>query len=211
MQANPWWTGIPDGILSPVMYGKLKGEFTVNSEGISWRGPTKGSYVRCPWGALRVIGIDTVQIQHGHGRSAFGFGPVGVAVVAATAIHNARAAKMDIRQRITLTSVMTGGGTKSFVFLTGLPRPVVDSVCMPIINRLRAASEADNQLQAEKKREAAEAEHQRQLQEETAAIAAAIRRPISIADELRKLAELRDASILSAEEFEAQKARLLSQ
>ena len=31
----------------------------------------------------------------------------------------------------------------------------------------------------------------------------------SLADELRKLAELRDAGVLSAEEFDAQKARLL--
>jgi hypothetical protein len=33
--------------------------------------------------------------------------------------------------------------------------------------------------------------------------------PVSVADELKKLAELRDAGILSAEEFDVQKARLL--
>lgn len=33
--------------------------------------------------------------------------------------------------------------------------------------------------------------------------------PASVADELKKLAELRDAGVLSAEEFEAQKTRLL--
>ena len=36
-----------------------------------------------------------------------------------------------------------------------------------------------------------------------------VAQPGSVADELKKLAELRDAGILSAEEFDAQKARLL--
>src|ERR1700689_1516095 len=125
----------------------------------------------CPWEALRVIKVDTAQIRHGGQRSAISFGPDDVAVVAATAIHNARAAKMDIRQRIILRVVMTGGGTQSFVFLTRLQRAVFDSVCMPIINRLRVTSEAAKQLQAEEERKAAETQHQRQLQEEAAVIA----------------------------------------
>jgi hypothetical protein len=106
---------------------------------------------------------------------------------------------------------MTTGGNKTFVFVTTLQRPVVDAVCMPVISSLQRAIDAEKQIQATKVKQGAELQRQQHLQDQTSAIAAAVRRPVSVADELKKLADLRDSGVLSGDEFEAQKARLLSQ
>jgi hypothetical protein len=206
-----WWSNVPTGTLAPVTYGKARGTFTVKTDGISWQGPRTNSFVTCPWSSLRAIKVDTVRTRHGRQRSAFGIGPVGMAVVAATAVSNARAAKIDVHQRITLTCGMNTGGNRTFVFLTGLQREVVDAVCMPVITSFQRAIAVARAVQATKNQQAAELQRQRQVQEQAAAIASAVQQPVSTADELRKLAELRDAGVLSDEEFQAQKTRLLSQ
>jgi hypothetical protein len=175
-----WWSAVPPGTLSPVAYNSRSGALTVDAEGVFWQG-SAGGWCKIPWNDLQAINVQTFRQQHGQKRSAFGIGPVGLAVVAATAVSNSRAGKVTVTQRITLTD----GKGVPFAFSTGLPRSTVDVVMNPIVVAMKA-SNTPEPLPA------------------PALVAA-----ISVADELAKLAQLRDSGVLTEEEFSAQKAKLL--
>ena len=175
-----WWVSVPPGTLSPFVRDGHSGTFTVNVDGLSWQGGA-GSGFKLPWSGLRKVQVQTFRTQRGRKRSAFGIGPLGVGVVAATAIHNARAGKVSAVQKITLTDAKG----VAWEFTTGLPRANVDVLFNPVI----AAMKASNTPKA--------------------APVAPAPNAIGVADELKKLVELRDSGVLTDEEFTAQKARLL--
>jgi hypothetical protein len=78
---------------------------------------------------------------------------------------------------------------------------------------IRAVAAANAQAPAEAKvhrREAAEEKRNAEIREQAEAIAQTVTPQVSVADELAKLAQLKEAGVLTDEEFAAQKARLLS-
>jgi hypothetical protein len=76
---------------------------------------------------------------------------------------------------------------------------------------------ADTQVLADEKalmndelRKAEDEKRKAEIREQAQAIAQAVASPLSVADELAKLAQLKEAGVLTEEEFAAQKAKLLS-
>jgi hypothetical protein len=179
-----WWSDIPAGRLSGVAHKGVGGSLTIDAAGITWRAIDSGAgVVRFSWPAVSKINIETITHRTAgtRKRSAFGIGPIGLAVVAGTAIHNARAkpGTVTVYQKLTLTD----GKGAAYEFMTAIDRPSVDRILGPVFSALRASN---------------------------------VPKPVApttigIADELKKLVELRDAGVLTAEEFDSQKARLLEQ
>lgn len=96
MSESSWWSTIPFGSVPKVVRvgtSLLSGSITVAATGIRWYAD-KTNYVRIPWPALRSLSYREVLTEKGRGQSAFGVGPVGVAIVAATAVRNARAGRV---------------------------------------------------------------------------------------------------------------------
>jgi hypothetical protein len=92
--SGQWWAGLGKVAMTKVLYGGRDGILKVEpNEGVHWS-PGLGK-TKIPFGAIAKIEIGEVTKQHGRQHSAIGFGGVGLAVVAATALHNHRAARPD--------------------------------------------------------------------------------------------------------------------
>lgn len=136
-------------------------------------------------GIDRVNRDDEFQAQHGHQYGAVGVGPVGLAVVGATLLHNRRASKVEVRRAVAITT--TQNQTTYFV-----PKKSSDRGFLTIsalIQRLRIRDAPNAPLLAPPRHPPAS--------------------HISVADELTKLGQLRDTGVLTEQEFSTQKARLL--
>ena len=75
---------------------KMESDLSVTAEGIMWA----NGRIRFPWGALANIEVGNYNVPRGKQRSSFGIGPIGVAVVAATTVSNARSRQV-IEYRLT--------------------------------------------------------------------------------------------------------------
>jgi hypothetical protein len=191
--AGEWWDGIQSARLEEVMRfqnPKVKSALTVTSEGILWgvKGNKRTGYVSIPWNAVGYLETGVYRMERGNQRSAFGFGPVGVAIVAANAVRNARNSQILEYHYI---RIVDGRGTP-FDFLTMRTNVEIASVLGPTadaIERRNAAIEAAS---------------------------APPSLPVSVpdqghsvADELAKLAELHVSGVLTDEEFAVQKEKIL--
>lgn len=181
-----WWQGVQPGVIPGVMMPnnlKVKSDMRVTTEGIFWgdKGNKRVGFLDCPWRSLRMIEVGDHAMRKGKQRSSFGIGPLGVAFVAANAVHNARAKQLVQFRLIRLTDV----SGKQHNYLTQQSKEAVWAV-------LRPASIA--------------------LAEHVASLTPTPSGPIqgaSIADELKKMAELHESGVLSDDEFATQKAKLL--
>lgn len=206
----PWWAGVKRATLYPVDFGSTtKGTLKVTDEGIVWSAGPIGTKHRFVPAAIQSIAVDTVERQHGRQRNALGFGAIGLAVVAETAIHNARARKIDELRQI----VITDGAKKQWVYLTKKSTADVNAVigsAAAVVHRVRTGAAAPLSPPAEPPAPDPAAV-QRRLEEIRRTLEPAKpTAPLPIADELKKLAELRDAGILTEEEFATHKAKLLA-
>jgi hypothetical protein len=112
---------------------------------------------------------------------------------------------------------ITDGGNNIHHFQTKLSTPQVVGglgMLMPLwVAHLKVQLDALNRAKTEaetRQREAAEEKRKAQIREQAQAIAQAVAPQVSVADELAKLAQLKEAGVLTEEEFAAQKAKLLS-
>lgn len=189
---NEWWGGIQPGSLPGVMRPtntKVASDLRVTTEGIFWgdRKNKRTGFLDCPWRVLRKIEVGEHAMQRGNQRSAFGVGPLGVAFVAANAVHNARA-KGVIKYRLIR---LTDGAGKQHNFLTQQSMETVWAVLRPASIALEKhfASLAPTATPTPKESLGPQ--------------------NVSVADELTKLAGLHESGVLTDEEFAAQKAKLL--
>ena len=189
-----WWEGIQPARLEDVMRfqnPKVKSALTVTSEGIFWgeNGTKRVPHVSIPWNAIGRIETGIHRMQRGNQRSAFGFGPAGVAIVAANAVRNARNAQILEYHYI---RIIDGRGTP-FDFLTKRTNVEISSALGPtgdaVERRNAAAINAASALPSPP--------------------APATIQSHSVADELAKLAELHTSGVLTDEEFVTQKAKVL--
>ena len=189
IMTDEWWQGIQPGSLPGVMMPnnlKVMSDLRVTADGVFWGDQNKKriGFLNCPWRVLRKIEVGDYNMQRGNQRSAFGVGPLGVAFVAANAVHNARAKQVVDFRLIRLTD----GLGKQFNFLTRNSKESVWAV-------LRPASMALEQ------------------QFGSLGPVPQVSTPsqsTSVADELAKLSGLHETGVLTDEEFATQKAKLLS-
>jgi hypothetical protein len=189
---SDWWDGIEPGVLANVARlerPNLKSDLRVTNEGIFWGGTKKLGYANFPWASLRSVTAGEHQARKGNQRSAFGIGPLGVAFVAATAVSNARARQVVSLRRIRITD----GRNNHVDFVTPQPASEVQRVLGTTAAKLEARAAALTIAAP-----AAVPADPPTLAEVT-----------GVADELGKLAALRDAGVLTSEEFEQEKSRLL--
>lgn len=224
---EPWWSGIKPSTFTTTLYpvfnrpGGDKLTLKITEEGIQWGQPIGGK-TKVPFAAIANITSDHVEAQHGKQHGAIGVGPIGLAVVGATALHNRRAAKADEYRRF----IFTDKADKQFAFLTKESDRKIDIALGPTVQaflahkKRLAEADATRRTTAAKAKAAADAaaakaraEAARAAQEahDRAIAEAAVRASsTSVADELSKLAALKDQGVLSEDEFAAAKARLLS-
>ena len=90
-----WWNGVEYAKVENVFTSGKKGDGTlkVTDEGLSWSAGL--SKKKIPFEEIVQLGAEETSSQRGKQRSAFGFGLIGVAFVAATAISNHNARKVD--------------------------------------------------------------------------------------------------------------------
>jgi hypothetical protein len=165
---------------------KNRAALTVNEKGIAW-GRFGTRRVLVPWTQLRDIQIGQLDRSTGGSRrSAVGFGPVGLALVAATVAHKSKVT--HVRYQVIRVHSRSG---EYFDFATSKSRAAVATFLLPTSVALAVHSaKATRKPQAEVARSAS---------------------VFSVADELEKLVKLRDSGVLSQEEFANQKVRLLAQ
>jgi Short C-terminal domain len=215
----PWWSGITPSTWTTNLYpvfrspGGDKLTLKVTEDGVEWG--QLGSHVRVPWGAIADISSEIVRAQHGRQRGAIGVGPIGLAVVGATALHNRRAARVDEYTRFTFTDK----AGQSHQFLTQESQGKINNTLGPTIRaflahakRLADAKAAEVAKARQAQAEAAKAAEEAKTRAITEAAVAAAKAssPVSLADELAKLVALKEQGVLSEEEFAAAKARLLT-
>lgn len=189
---GPWWTGVPPSELRDVSYVKgnatHKGTFKVTGDGLAWEGG-KRAYVRIPWTGVRNVSLATAYVRRGkYVPGAYLPGAVGEVVNVARRMHNVSATQRVPACIITLQD----GRGQMYRFRTLHSLDETMAVLRPTLARFQAYRSA----------------------QQAAALPTQQVPPVNapaggIADELKKLAELRDAGILSIEEFAAQKAKLL--
>jgi hypothetical protein len=187
--SGQWWAGVKPAKLYPVIRPPShdKWNLKVTENGIEW-GPPIGK-VKIPWSAIRNIEIGQVTQRRGKQHGAIGLGPIGLAVVGATALHNHRAAKADTYHAF----VVTDGAGRKFQFLTQQP-------LTPLA-----------QLYEAFRNHGAPAASRPPVSAESSAREPVASPVVGIADELAKLADLHKKGVLSDDEFAAQKAKLLQQ
>lgn len=101
--SGQWWAGLGKVTMTHVLYGGKDGILKVApDDGLQWS-PGLGK-TRIPFGAIAKIEIGETTRQHGRQHGAIGFGGIGLAVVAATAVHNHRAARADTYNVIAVTT-----------------------------------------------------------------------------------------------------------
>jgi hypothetical protein len=190
--ALPWWQGVKaetvflnchyTGARNTKEFGTLK----LTESGVQYKGPPiGGARLTIPWASIASIEINEFQAQHGHQYGAVGVGPVGLAVVGATLLHNRRAGKVEVRRAVAITN--TQNQTAHFVAKKSSDRGFL--TISGLIQRL-SVHNAPNALRASPPRPSRAS-------------------AISVADELTKLGQLRDAGVLTEQEFTTQKAKLL--
>jgi len=194
--------------------GGFTHKLSITGTGIEWHKTV------IPWGSIKTVDYDAVRRQHGKTHGAIGIGPVGLAVVAGTMLHNHNAKKIDV----VYVLVVIDTADRKHVFMS--ESKYFPGVVGPLVNKHRERVAADKaakaKAQAEVARKAAqakaEADHRAAQAKRTAeslraateaAVQTAGSKP-SVADELAKMADLRDKGVLSEEEFAEQKKRLLS-
>lgn len=186
-----WWSGLRPAQLPGVRRpgSKDMAPLQVTPDGLAW-----GRRVKIAWSTILKIETGIVTQRQGNQRRAVGFGVLGVAAVAATAAHNAKARQVVSHREIRI-SCRDG---QVFRFLTNASDALVSEVFGPLFAAY-----------------AAEVQRQAQLSTPAAATSGAVPPParapsaIGVADELAKLAGLRDSGVISAEEFDLQKAKLI--
>ena len=95
--SGQWWAGLGKVAMTHVLYGGKDGILKVApDDGLQWS-PGLGK-TRIPFGAIAKIEIGETTRQHGRQHGAIGFGGIGLAVVAATAVHNHRAARRHVQR-----------------------------------------------------------------------------------------------------------------
>ena len=179
-----WWNGVEYAKVENVFTSGKKGDGTlkVTDEGLSWSAGL--SKKKIPFEEIVQLGAEETSSQRGKQRSAFGFGPIGVAFVAATAISNHNARKVDTvstLQVLTRDNEITTFSTKESF------EPLASFFVAYRNSPLAAQEVADEQTEA----------------------APTGGPQLGVADEIKKLMELRDLGAISEEEFQSQKAKLL--
>ena len=235
--AQSWWAGVQpaklmgfelvhgrkaqyNGTLNITLRAGLKDNDATKEWGLYYREPI-GRRLWIPFRIIKKIELGEADV-HRSGIGLIGFGPIGIAgVLAANAANRHRA------KAVRVLSITDGG--KTHVFQTKANMQRVAGAFGPMLRNYAAALEAQAQaanlskLEAQQRhdaeaevelarlREEAEERRREEIREQAQVIAAAVSSPqISIADELTKLAGLRDSGILTEAEFSAQKAKLLS-
>jgi hypothetical protein len=228
-QAGQWWAGIqpgkllglelnpgrkPDytGTLHVTERGGLKDDDPTKVWGLYYKGALLGG--RRWW--LPLSGVSKIELAeadpHPSGSGGWiGFGPVGIAAILAAkevSKHRAKAVRVltitDAKQNV--YHFQTKASTTQVV-------GAFSSLMQLWVAHIQALAAANARAQAEAeahRREAAEEKRKAEIREEAAAIAQAVAPQVSVADELVKLAQLKEAGVLSEAEFAAQKAKLLS-
>jgi hypothetical protein len=188
--AGRWWSEIRPAQLHGVWRsgGKDRGLLRVTESGLFWAAPRRGAgHVKIPWATIFKIESGMIQQRQGSQRSAVGFGLLGVAAVGATAVHNAKARKVATHRAFRFTC----RDGQVFNFLTDASDAQVEQALGPMFDTYVAEVERHRPPAASQ------------------APGSVAQAGIGIADELTKLAALRDSGVLSAEEFDGQKAKLL--
>jgi hypothetical protein len=228
-QAGQWWAGIqpaklygleldpgkkPDytGTLHVAERGGLKDADPTKVWGLYYKGAPIGG--RKWW--LPLAGVSKIELNeadpHPSGSGGWiGFGPVGIAaVLAARGVSQHRAKAVRV---LTITDAKQN----VYHFQTKLPADRVvaalSSLMQLWVTHLQVLAATKERVEAETaahQREEAEEKRKAEIREQAAAIAQAVAPHVSVADELTKLAQLKEAGVLSEEEFAAQKAKLLS-
>lgn len=204
-----WWAEVNPTSLSPVMRInnlKGKGSLELSGDGLAWS-PRKGQGVRFPWNTLGKLVVGQLSTK-GKQRQLGGFVPAGTGEAAPPGPASAKR-----RSSYRIIRIIDGAGT-NFDFATPASRAQVEAILTPVARAMTArdrgaaaAAEADK----ERMRREEEAVRKRELDEQAAAMAAAVNQaPAYVADEIRKLAELRQEGLLTEDEFIAQKRKLLA-
>ena len=177
-----WWRGIQPQILVQqcrIVGGSNDreiGALVAQPYGVDYTGNTR---VSIPWQSIESVEIIEYKHARGQQRSSFGFGAIGVAFVAATAIANAINSKIEIDHFIRVTTrdkkvaeFFVKGGTD-------VKWGPIDEVVQRLnkYKELTAPKPGNSQL--------------------------------SVVEELSKLNELRQSGVLTDAEFNAQKSRIL--
>ncbi|MFZ2057313.1 MAG: SHOCT domain-containing protein [Acidimicrobiales bacterium] len=224
---NAWWQGIEPAMLrgvelnpgrKPDYTGKL---YVTERAGLKDDGPTKvwglyyrGSMFGNRWW-LPLSGVSKIELAeadiHPNGMGCIGFGLVGMAaVLAAKEVSQHRA------KAVRLLTVTDRKGTV-YHFQTNTPASYVVNKLANLVQLYTAKVNADRRVLTEETaamheelQEAAEEKRKAEIREQAQAIAEAMAPHGSVADELVKLAQLKEAGVLTEEEFAAQKAKLLS-
>ena len=230
-QAGQWWAGIqpaklrglelnpgrkPDytGTLHVTERGGLKDDDPTKVWGLYYK--TGGTFLGSrtwwlPLGGVKEIELAEADLHPSGSGGWIGFGPIGIAAILAAkevSKHRAKAVRV-----LTITT----GQNNVHHFQTKLSTPQVVGglgMLMPLwVAHLKVQLDALNRAKTEveaRQREAAEEKRKAEIREQAQAIAQAVAPQASVADELAKLAQLKEAGVLTEEEFAAQKAKLLS-
>jgi hypothetical protein len=164
---------------------------------------TLGGSLWIPFRVVKKIEWGEAELHKG-GIGFIGFGPIGIAAVVGARAVNAHRAKGTTVRVIAVTD-----GQKTHRFQTKASGERVTDAFGAMFTQYEGVLQATAAQEAERAdnlRVGREAIAQRAAE----AMAAAVIPPQSVADELTKLVGLRDAGVLTDEEFAAQKARLLS-
>jgi hypothetical protein len=224
---STWWQGIqpaklrgvelnpgrkPDytGTLYVTERAGLRDDGPTKVWGLYYKGGLLGSKWWLPLGGVSKIELAEADI-HPSGSGFIGFGLVGMAaVLAAREVSHHRA------KAVRVLTVTDRKGTAS-QFQTKLSASYVVEKLGNVVQLYTAKVGADTQVLADEKalmndelRKAEDEKRKAEIREQAQAIAQAVASPLSVADELAKLAQLKEAGVLTEEEFAAQKAKLLS-
>ncbi|MGA3354866.1 MAG: SHOCT domain-containing protein [Acidimicrobiales bacterium] len=221
-----WWEGVqpaklrglelnpgrrPDytGTLYVTERAGLKDDGPSKVWGLYYKGGLLGGGWWLPLGGVSKFELAEADI-HPSGTGFIGFGLVGMAAVLA-----ARSVSQHRAKAVRVLTITDRKGT-AHQFQTKLSSGYVVKRLGNLVQLYTAKVAADTQVLAEERslmnEELLKAEDETRkaaIREQAEAIAQAVAPRVSVADELAKLAQLKEAGVLTEEEFAAQKAKLL--
>lgn len=134
--AGTWWEQMPKARIV-CTYSRKGGNqiLWVSPEGLSW-GPAWPRHFRCRWEEVEGLGVADHDFVLKGGGWAFGFGPIGLALVAATALANSQAGKVVDRRII---EVHVAG--RSHTFATNRSLEDVTKLLQPALDHFGAVGQ----------------------------------------------------------------------
>jgi hypothetical protein len=128
-----WWDGLePDEIRLTNTANGQEALLRIRTDGIHW-GDSASGHISIPWTTVRRVDIGRARFRSaGRRRSAVGFGPIGMALVAATIVSNRRAAQITVQTVVTIAT-----SDEEYQFATSASQSVVEGVFGQTMEQLR--------------------------------------------------------------------------